>query len=50
MKTSTSNKKQEVDIKPKEGGSPIINIVCAKCGAYFSERQGHKCNEDMDIY
>ena len=38
-----------VNFEPKEYGSPIINIKCSRCGAMFSERDGHTCGED-DYY
>ena len=34
------------EFKPKKYGSPIINIKCSECGAMFSERDGHTCEED----
>lgn len=33
-----------MEVKPKQYGSPIINIKCSECGAMFSEKRGHSCN------
>ena len=30
-------------IKPKENGAEIKNMICARCGKVFSEREGHEC-------
>lgn len=36
----------KTNARPKEFGSPIVNIKCMNCGAMFSERNGHTCGDD----
>ncbi len=38
------------EVKPKKYGFAGKNIVCADCGKYFSEQEGHKCEDESGGY